>query len=249
MDVLECIKARRSVRDYADKEVSWKQIADIVDAARYAPSSGNLQNWKFVVLLDASKREAVAKACFNQMWMAKAPVHIIVVGEPEKAKRYYRQRGEVLYTNQNCAAAAENIVLQATAEGLGSCWVGAFVPEQISRAIGIPQDTGVPQAVITIGYSANVPAKPMKWPLENVCYINGWGGKIKDIASYMKYYSIHINSGINKGKDKTVSGVKTISQKAKDIIDKVNSKIKFKIDKNKLDKKKEDNSNNDINKN
>lgn len=85
MDVEECIKTRRSVRKYKDKPVDWDSIARILDAGKFAPSAGNIQNWKFIVARKDDVRKKLAEAAFDQDWMGEAPVHIVVVGEPEKA--------------------------------------------------------------------------------------------------------------------------------------------------------------------
>lgn len=224
MEVLECIKARRSVRKYLKKEVPWDHIASIIDAGRYAPSSGNLQNWKFIVVLDEGKRNSVSEACFHQSWMADAPVMIVVVAEFEKAEEYYKERGKVLYSAQNCAAAAQNMLLEATNLGLSSCWVSAFHPDSIKKIFGMPKGVE-PQIILTIGYSDAKPDKPMKWPLENVLYFNGWRSKLKDPITYMRHYSVHTGAAVNKGKKAVQSAGKTVSEKAKEIIDKVHKKL------------------------
>lgn len=223
METLECIKSRRSVRRYSDKEIAWNLIANIIDAARHAPSAGNLQNWKFIIILDRSKRESIAKACLNQLWMAKAPVHIVIVSETNKAKELYEKQGEI-YTIQGCAAAAQNIMLEACNLNLGSCWVGAFVKDQIKKILGI-EDFAEPQAIITIGYPEEEPSKPAKWPLENVTYFNGWRNKIKDPSAYMGYYSDHLQKNIAKAKDSTIKAKEKVKDKLKNFKENITKKI------------------------
>ena len=63
MEVFDAIRSRRSIRKYKDKQVPWDNIVTIMQAGKYAPSAGNLQNWKFIVVKEDAKREAVAKAC------------------------------------------------------------------------------------------------------------------------------------------------------------------------------------------
>ncbi len=133
MNTEECIKTRRSVRKYKDKQVDWDLITNILDAGKFAPSAGNIQNWKFIVVRKEDVIKKLAKASFDQDWMEDAPVHIVVVGEPEKASRFYGARGERLYTIQSCAAAVENMLLVANELGLGSCWVGAFDESKVHR--------------------------------------------------------------------------------------------------------------------
>lgn len=184
MDVLEVIKTRRTTKNFLPKLVSWEKIATILDAARHAPSCGNIQNWKFIIVAQPEKKQQLAEACHEQYEIAMAAVLIVVCAEPEKAERYYGVRGERLYTIQNCAAAIQNMLLQAQALGLGSRWVGAFDEDAIQSQFNIPPEVR-PQAVIAIGHSRETPEKPPKYPLETIVYFGGWRSKIRDPAKYM----------------------------------------------------------------
>ncbi|MFH1316245.1 MAG: nitroreductase family protein [Candidatus Woesearchaeota archaeon] len=202
MEVFECIKTRRSIRRYMDAPVEWEKIGRILEAGKAAPSAGNLQNWSFIVVLDQGQRSKIAEACLKQDWIAEAPVHIVVAGLPEKAKRFYGIRGERLYTIQNCAAATENMLLMAHALGLGSCWVGAFDEDILKDAVSMPQEVR-PQAVLTIGYANEQVPEPPEFTLENVMYFRDYGGqpnRIKDIPKYTKDFSIIIDRNLQKGK-------------------------------------------------
>lgn len=216
-DILEIIKSRRSVTKYLSKPVSWEKISRILDAARHAPSCGNLQNWKFIVVLEPANRQAVADAALQQLWMAQAPVHIIICAEPEKAERYYGIRGERLYTTQNCAAAAQNILLEAHSLGLGSCWIGAFDEDALKRKFGM-EEFARPQGIITIGYAAEIPPRPPKYPLNAVTYFESWRRVIRDPARYMRDYSLVWQRELQKG-----------IEKGKEIIKKVTEKVKEKV--------------------
>ena len=202
MDVMEAIKKRRSVRKYLDVPVEWDKIGEVLEAGKAAPSSGNIQNWKFVVVNDKEKRRKIAQACLQQSWMANAPVHIVVVAEPEPAVMHYGVRGERLYTVQNCAAAVENMLLAATSVGLGSCWIGAFDEDMLKRAIGCTERVR-PQAVVTIGYADERPPEPTEYTLEDVTYLNKWKTgctvmREPDIA--MGYYSSKVEKAVDSGK-------------------------------------------------
>jgi len=209
MEVLECIKTRRSTRKFLDVPVEWDKVGTIVDAGRSAPTSGNLQNWKFIVVLDQDKRKEIAEACLKQFWMERAPVHIIVCAEPEKAKRFYGIRGERLYSIQNCAASVENMLLTAHSLGLGSCWVGAFDEDMLKRSLGIP-DYARPQAIIPIGYPAEKVPTPMQYQLENLVFMEAWNRKF-DLDTYLGYTSATVRDLIEKGKN----AVKKIKKKLK----------------------------------
>ncbi len=210
MNVIECIKTRRSIRKFLDIPVEWDKVGDIVDAGRHAPNSGNLQNWKFIVVLNQDTRNSIAEACLQQMWMSKAPVHIIICAEPEKTKRFYGIRGERLYSVQNCAAAIQNMLLTAHSLGLGGCWVGAFDEDMLKRVTGIPESVR-PQAIIPLGYPAEKVPTPMQYQLENTVFMESWGNKIADMNEYMGYSSAMVKDLISKGK----SALKKIKKKLK----------------------------------
>jgi len=200
MDVFECITTRRSIRKYKEVPVEWDKVGQILEAGRAAPSSGNVQNWKFIVVLDKPLREGLAEASFQQYWMIQAPVHIVIVEEPLKVKRHYGLRGEKLYSIQNCAAAAENMLLTAHSLGLGACWIGAFDEERVRRLLKIV-DEARPQAIITVGYADEIPPAPPKFKMDNVAYINQWWGRIKDMDQYLGYTSAVVLRTVDKGKD------------------------------------------------
>jgi nitroreductase len=199
MDALECIATRRTIRKFLDIPVEFEKVGNVLDAGRYAPSAGNLQDWKFILVTDDKMRQEVAKACVEQFWLATAPVIIIVCTEPERTKRFYGKSGEK-YSIQNGAAVVQNMLLAAHAEGLGSCWVGAFEDEAIKRLFNIPDDVLV-QAIVPLGYPDEKVPMPLRYTLENVTYIEAWGNRIKDLAAYYEWYGEHVQKAIKKGKE------------------------------------------------
>ncbi|NQV09167.1 nitroreductase family protein [Candidatus Woesearchaeota archaeon] len=225
MDTIDCIRTRRSIRKYKDKPVAWDLIGEVLQSALDAPSAGNLQNWKFIVVKDEGKRKKIAEACLEQYWMQTAAVHIIVCAEPEKATHFYGIRGERLYSIQNCACAAQNMMLTAHSLGLGASWVGAFEEDMLKRVLGIP-DYVRPQAVITVGYVEESPDKPGKYNLYDMIFLEKWEGRIKDINWVMKEYSTTINRGIAKNAKKAVEEGKKLVEKTKVVVDKIKKKAR-----------------------
>ncbi len=187
-DILDVIISRRTIKHFIPKFVSWENVARVIDAGRHAPSSGNIQNWKFVLIYDPSKKQQIAEAAYEQYDIALAAVLIVVCAEPEKAERYYGQRGENFYTIQNCAAAVQNMLLEAHSLGLGGAWIGAFDEELVRAACGIPEEAR-PQAIVAIGYPKEIPEKPPKYPLETLVYFGAWRRKMRDPAKYMHDYA------------------------------------------------------------
>ncbi len=225
MDALSAIQKRRSIRRYKNSPVEWEKLSLILDAGRLAPSAGNLQSWKFIVVQEQSRKNEIAEACLEEMWIAEAPALVVICAEPEKQEHYYGIRGERLYSIQNCAAAAENMLVAATALGLGSCWVGAFDENKVRDTIGIPTEIR-PQIIITVGYAAEAPDEPQKYPPETVIYFENWRGKIKDVPFVIGWYSIKMQQMADKTKEMAVKTGKMAVEKSKTMLEKAKQMMK-----------------------
>ncbi|MEM4245462.1 MAG: nitroreductase family protein [Candidatus Nanoarchaeia archaeon] len=177
MNVEDAIKGRRSVRSYSEKDVKHEDLVKVLNAGRYAPSSGNIQNWVFIVVRNEEKKREIAKACLNQIWMVQAPVHIVICNDLVAAKRAYGERGERLYSIQNCAAAAQNMMLQAEELGLATCWVGSFDNEGVKRILNIPSGVN-PEIIITLGYkSPRSTSHGGRHNLSHLVFFEDWGNR------------------------------------------------------------------------
>ena len=199
MDAFEAIITRRSIRKYKKIPVEVEKIGMLIEAGRYAPTAGNLQPFKFIIVVREEQRKAIAEACLQQYWMETAPLHIVVVSEPWKSKQFYGSRGEKLYSIQNCAAAVENILITATSVGLGSCWVSAFEENMLRDIVGVPEEKARPQAVVTIGYPDEVVPVPQKYRFYDRAYLNVWDQRITDLEKYFGYFGRRTRRNVEKG--------------------------------------------------
>jgi len=182
MDVDECMKERRSCRSYSTKSVPVEIVGEILEAATYAPSSGNRQNWVFIVVMDDTRKEELCMASAKQTWMLEAPVFIVVCDKKADVVEMYPDRGE-LYAVQNCALATQNLMLKAHSFGLGTCWVGAFDADAVSRIMKIPSDV-VPEAIITLGYPSKYEKEAGRHPVDTVTFFNEYGNKKLDESMF-----------------------------------------------------------------
>ena len=217
MDILDIIKTRRNVKEFLPKFVDWDKISRILEAGRHAPSSGNLQNWRFIVAIDPALKQRLAEAALQQYEIINAGVLIVVCGDPEKAERYYGLRGERLYTVQNCACAIQNMLLEAHSLGLATRWIGAFEEEMVKRDLKIPEEVR-PQAIIAVGYPKEIPQKPPKLPLETLVYFNCWRNRIRDPSKYMQEYSVILRRKLQSIKD-------TAQKAAGHVVEKIKKKV------------------------
>ncbi len=182
MDFDLVVKNRRSVRSFDQtKKVSTEHIAEILDAARYAPSSGNLQNWSFILIESKEKKDIVMHACPKQEFLVDATYLVIVVSRQENVRRYFGTRGEMLYAIQNCAAAIENMLLKATDLEVSSCWINAFDENVIKREFSIPEDVRV-QSILAFGYCSEPYSEVKRYALDLLLYFESWGQKKGNIV-------------------------------------------------------------------
>ena len=146
--MLDTIFARRSIRQYTGQPVSEEQVNKLLEAAMAAPSASNRKPWHFVVVSDRTDLNALAEALPFGKMLPQAALAIVVCGDPQISERHWVQ---------DCSAATQNLLLAATALGLGAVWLGVEPnPERriaVAEALGIPDDMGILN-VISIGYPA-----------------------------------------------------------------------------------------------
>ena len=167
MNARTLFERRFSCRIFNTAPLDRETIEAVLEAARWAPNGGNLQPWRFVVVLDPDRRSAIAGAAYGQVFLAQAPVVIAVCAVPNESATKYGPRGRELYCLQDTAAAAENILLAATDRGLGSCWVGAFDEHATARALELPVSWR-PVALIALGRPAEAEPQRTRRPLSEI---------------------------------------------------------------------------------
>lgn len=165
MDYFELIRRRRSIRAFTGKPVEDAKLQQILEAARLAPSAGNLQAYEIYVAQRPEVRSALAAAALGQDFIRQAPVALVFCTHPRLSSVRYGDRGSRLYALQDATIACTFAMLAATALGLGTVWVGAFRDEEVWKAIGSPRDQQ-PIAILPVGYPAESPAPTDRRPLK-----------------------------------------------------------------------------------
>lgn len=175
MNLLETIDKRFSCRSYKSKQVKEEDLRLVIEAAIKAPNAGNLQDFRFLVVKNAEKKEEIVKAALDQKWMNQAPLFIVICSDKTNIERFYKKRSR-LYSIQDCAVAAENLMLAATSVGLSTCWVGAFDEEEVKRILRLP-DNAEPYAIITLGYSNEATTERKRYSIDNFVYFEEYGNR------------------------------------------------------------------------
>ncbi len=169
LDVFEAIRNRRSIRAFTGEDVSEEEVERLIDAARWAPSAGNIQPWEFIVIRDRKTKRRVSAAALDQTFIEEAPVVVVVCANHMRSARGYGSRGTTLYCLQDTAAAVQNLLLAAYALGLGTCWVGAFREEEVKKALNIVGGVR-PVAIIPVGHAAEEPEAQWRRPKREIVH-------------------------------------------------------------------------------
>ncbi|HVN75308.1 MAG TPA: nitroreductase family protein [Thermoanaerobaculaceae bacterium] len=162
MGILE----RFSCRAFASDPLTEADTRRLLESARWAPSAGNCQPWRFIAVTSSRIRRELARAA-GQEFVADAPLVIAVCAVPHESERRYGERGRSLYVLQDTAAATQNILLAASDIGLGSCWVGAFDERTAAAALDLPPGWR-PVALVPVGRPLERPGRRERRPLQEV---------------------------------------------------------------------------------
>ncbi len=159
---------RFSCRSFIEKEVPQEYIEVVLKAGIWAPSAGNLQPWKFFVIKNKELKEKLVEVAYGQDFISEADFVIVVIALPEESAIKYGDRGRSLYSIQDTAAAVENMLLQGSILGLGSCWVGAFSEEKAKKVLNL-KEKEKPVAILPFGFPKEFPPNfRERKPLEKV---------------------------------------------------------------------------------
>jgi len=161
--MLSAIKKRRSIRRYTDQPVTDEQIRQLLEAAMAAPSADNIQPWEFVVVRDSALKRELAR---THPWsdMAADAAVVFVVCANERASHHWVE---------DASAATENLLLAATALGLGAVWVAVYPDASreayVRRVLGIPEEMRV-LCLVPVGHPAESKPPRTKYKESKVHY-------------------------------------------------------------------------------
>jgi nitroreductase len=173
LDFYRVIQTRGSVRSYKKDPIPEEVLNRVLEAARVAPSGSNLQPWKFILVKDDALKKKMVSVCDNQEFVAEAPLVVVACGK----KLLFNRGGYMGEMSMlvDVSIAFTHLILAARAEGLGTCWIGAFNNDEIKGLLEIPD-----------GYEV-VAATPLGYPFEDVFTEPRDRKNLEEIVSLNKY--------------------------------------------------------------
>ena len=179
MDFMEVIEKRRSIRKYKGDPIPEEKLNKILEAARIAPSWSNLQCWKYIVVKDEDIKKALTDALPSRNPVKKAfsqaPIIIVGCADPERSGYIGSQRiGDKQWHILDLGISMQQLVLAATNEGLGTCWVCWFSEKGIKDILKIPENIDV-VALTPLGYPDEEPKAKRRKSTEEIVYYGKYG--------------------------------------------------------------------------
>lgn len=186
MEVLEAIKARRSIRRYKPEPVDEKALQAVLEAGRWAPSWSNTQCWRFVVVRDSDIKNKIAETLIsisdrpNRSAEAIKTVPVLIVVCAEMGRSGYRAGGSEIVTDKgdwfmfDTALAVQNMVLAAHSLGLGTVIIGAFDAFRAAGILGVPEGYSV-VTLFPLGVPDEAPPLRPRKELAEIVFYNKFG--------------------------------------------------------------------------
>ena len=169
MEFKDVIRNRYSCRKYSEKEVEAEKLAAILEAGRLAPTAKNLQEQRIYVI---KSEEALAEIDSVTPCRFGAPIVIAVAFDKDNVYTY--PGGMKSSGDEDATIVATHMILAAADEGLGSCWLNIFDPQQTAELLGLPENEELVM-LMDVGYAAEEAApSPMH-------------GSRKDISETVRY--------------------------------------------------------------
>jgi nitroreductase len=176
MDFETVVKRRRMCRAYSDRDVPPEKVNRILDLACRYPSAGHTEPQEFIVVRDQWVKGALARAALGQMFVAQAPLVIVVVSDTRRSAQRYGARGVRFYSIIDGAFVAMIILLAAVDEGLGACFVAAFHDREVQQVLGLPTDVR-PIGIIPVGYCSEGPRRLARRSKARIVHHDRYGSK------------------------------------------------------------------------
>ena len=163
MEFLELAEKRYSVRAYKSTPVEYEKLQKVLEAARMAPTADNRQPFQLIIVPTKGREEELLRI-YSKPWFIEAPVIICICAIP--AESWVRKDGKN-YCGVDAAIVMDHLILAATDLGLGTCWVGAFNPDEARKVLKIPDDME-PIAFTPLGYPNDQPGDIIRKPIEEL---------------------------------------------------------------------------------
>lgn len=170
MEFTELINRRYSVRAYRPDPVESEKLDKILEAARLAPTAANHQPFQLIVIHTAGRKNEL-QTIYHRGWFVQAPILICAVGVPQQS--WVRSDDRRRYLDVDVAIVMDHLILEATNQGLGTCWIAAFNAKAARNILGLPDELE-PLIFTPLGYPADRLGPKQRKPLNDLVRYERW---------------------------------------------------------------------------
>jgi nitroreductase len=170
MEFSRLIKERYSVRAYKPDPVEDEKLEKILQAARLAPTAANRQPFQLIVIHTEGRKDELGRI-YRREWFVQAPLLICAVGVP--ARGWVRSDDQRRYLDVDVAIVMDHLILEATNQGLGTCWIAAFNASVARQVLGLPDEVE-PLIFTPLGYPADQPGPKERKSLSELVRYEDW---------------------------------------------------------------------------
>ena len=225
--MLDTLLQHRTIRKYAETDISDEQLSKILEAGCRASTTGNMQVYSIVVNRDPEMKKKLAGCHFNQPMVEKAPVVLTFCADFNRFNQWCIQnQADPGYDNFlsfftaaiDALLVAQNVCIAAESEGLGICYLGTttYLAQKIIDLLHLPKGV-VPVTTVTIGWPTENPALVDRLPLAAVVHNE----------TYREFTSDDI-SDLYRGKEALPENMKFVEENHKQSLAQVFTDVRYK---------------------
>jgi len=171
MDFDKLINKRYSCRQYSTDPIDEGEFLKVLEAARLAPTAANRQPFQIIVIKTENNQDNLQQI-YDRDWFVQAPIVLCICSNPQEG--WVRSKyDDCSYASVDAAIVVDHITLQAADLGLGTCWIGAFNPQEARNFLNLP-DHIEPIAFTPLGHPLDKPGKKTRKPLSDLIRYDTW---------------------------------------------------------------------------
>ena len=170
MEYSELIAKRYSVRAYKPDLVEEEKLQKVLEAARLAPSAANRQPFQIIVIHTRGREEELQRI-YGRDWFVQPPLILCACGAPSEG--WVRSFDKRRYLDVDVAIVMDHLILEATNQGLGTCWIAAFNANAARQILGLPDEIE-PLIFTPLGYPADNPGQKKRKSLSELVKYERW---------------------------------------------------------------------------
>ncbi len=170
MEFSELIAKRYSVRAYKSDPVEEAKLQKVLEAARLAPTASNRQAFQIIVIHTKDRKEELQRI-YRPDWFVQPPLILCTCSIP--AQGWVRSSDQRRLLDLDIGIVMDHLILEATNQGLGTCWVAAFNPDAARQILELPNEIE-PMIFTPLGYPADTAGTKKRKPLSDLVRYERW---------------------------------------------------------------------------